>query len=347
MNKIIIPTGYMESGSSAVTDLISEFRGYEALNGSFEYILLHCPDGVFDLEDKLLIGNNAIRSDEALRTFRKRMYELYHEKFWWPANYKKHIGRNFMDVTDAYIENLVQYQMNAYWYMQEICTFPVFVKLCIRKFIFVITRGKVLLEKPLQYKPMQVSFVGPDEFYKKTKQYLNAIFEMLGIKEHHLILDQLLLPFNLYRMDKYFGNNTECFVVERDPRDVFVANKYIKCKTAEIVPYPTEADKFCEYYKRLRQIEKPCNNPHVHRIFFEDLIYRYEESVEMILDILCLDKTAHRKKRKVFNPDRSINNTQMFLKPEYQREIEIIERELEEFLYDFPYKREPCMNQSF
>lgn len=347
MNRIIIPTGYMGSGSSAVTDLISEFEGYEALNGSFEYIFLHCPDGVFDLEDKLLTGNNAVRSDEALRTFQKRMYELYKARFWWPANYRKYVGRKFMDVTNAYIKSLVQYRSDAYWYMQERSTFPVFVKLCIRKFVSTATGGNVLLERPLQYRPMQVSFVTPDEFYEKTKKYLNAVFGMLGIKEHHLILDQLLLPFNLYRMDKYFGDNTECFVVERDPRDVFIANKYVWSKTSETVPYPIEVREFCEYYKRLRQIEKPCSNQHIHRINFEDLIYRYDETAGRILDILGLDKKAHKKKRKKFNPDKSIDNTQMFLNPAYQKEVKIIEGELSGFLYEFPYKREPCMNQSF
>ena len=30
MNKIIVPTGYMGSGSSAITDLLSEIDGYDA-----------------------------------------------------------------------------------------------------------------------------------------------------------------------------------------------------------------------------------------------------------------------------------------------------------------------------
>ena len=49
MNKVIVPTGYMGSGSSVVTDLIAEFEGYESANGSFEYVFLHCPNGVFRL----------------------------------------------------------------------------------------------------------------------------------------------------------------------------------------------------------------------------------------------------------------------------------------------------------
>ena len=66
--KIIIPTGYMGSGSSAITDLFSEIDGVNASRGTFEYVFMHCPNGIFDLEDKLLIGNNAVRSDEALHS---------------------------------------------------------------------------------------------------------------------------------------------------------------------------------------------------------------------------------------------------------------------------------------
>lgn len=68
-HKIVIPTGYMGSGSSAVTDLLSEIDGYSCTNGNFEYVFMHCPNGVFDLEDKLLKGNNDLRSDESFRHF--------------------------------------------------------------------------------------------------------------------------------------------------------------------------------------------------------------------------------------------------------------------------------------
>ena len=76
MRKVIIPLSYMGSGSSAVTDLISEFANVNNKYGSFEYVFLHCPNGVFDLEDKLLIGNNSLKSDEAIHTFLKTMKEL-------------------------------------------------------------------------------------------------------------------------------------------------------------------------------------------------------------------------------------------------------------------------------
>ena len=73
MRKIIIPVSYMASGSSAFTNFIHEFANVSNEYNNWEYVFLHCPNGLFDLEDKLLIGNNILRSDEALHSFLKYM----------------------------------------------------------------------------------------------------------------------------------------------------------------------------------------------------------------------------------------------------------------------------------
>lgn len=347
MNKLIIPTGYMGSGSSAITDLICEFNGYDADNGSFEYVFLHCPDGVFDLEDKLLVGNNSMRSDEAIRSFEKRMYELYSNRYWWVANYKKRIGEDFWKYTQEFIESLVQYKSDSYWYMQEKVDFSMFLKLALRAVVRLVTGGKVNLKKPLEYKTMRMSFVNSDEFYKSAGKYLNNILKCMGIDNKNIILDQLLLPHNVYRAKNYFDDRMECFVVNRDPRDVFILNKYIWTRDGNPVPFPRDVNEFCRYYKRLRSVEKKYENKHVHIIQFEDLIYNYDDSVEKIMEILGLNETEHVDKKQNFDPEKSINNTQLFNKEAYQKEAEIIERELKEYLYYFPYKNNADMKQSF
>ena len=48
MERIIVPMGYMGSGSSAITDLVSEFKDCQNEFKSYEYVLLHCPNGLFD-----------------------------------------------------------------------------------------------------------------------------------------------------------------------------------------------------------------------------------------------------------------------------------------------------------
>lgn len=346
--KIIIPTGYMGSGSSAITDLFSEIDDVNADKGTFEYVFLHCPNGVFDLEDKLLYGNNAIRSDEALHTFLSTMRQLYDKKYWWVGHYNKNIGLDFWKVTQKYIDELIEFRPHFYWYYQENVNAKMFFKLVRNKFIKLITLGKVITPKVVAYPEMWISFVTPEHFYKVSQRYIYEVMNMIGLEKESIVLDQLLLPFNLHRVSNYFKNDAEIFVVERDPRDVFISNKYYWSRNHEPVPYPTDVEDFCDYYKKMRKIEKPTQSSHVHKIKFEDLIYYYEDTVKKIFEELNWDESRHKKKKKKFNPDRSINNTQLFLKDEkYRKESMIIENELKEYLYEFPYSIEHSQKNVF
>lgn len=347
MGKIIVPTGYMGSGSSAITDIIREFDGYNAAQGSFEYIFLHCPDGVFDLEDKLLLNNNAFRSDEAIHSFRKRMEELYTDKIWWPANYKKRLHKDFMNYTEQYIEELVQYRSSNAWYMQQKPTFTMLIRNIIRRLVLIGSAGKIRLPYALRYSPMTVSFVTKEEFYAASQKYIYKLLNAMGLSNRNLILDQLLLPYNLWRVEYYFKDDIECFVVERDPRDVFISNKYIWSKNNEQLPYPIEVEEFCKYYRCIRNLEKKNERPYIHRFWFEDLVYNYNDSLKRICDILKTSLGNNIESGKYFQPENSINNTQLFLCDEFEYEAKVIEQRLPEYLYEFPYKRKPTLNKVF
>ena len=337
--KVIIPTGYMGSGSSAITDLMSEIESVDVSKGTFEYVFLHCPNGVFDLEDKLLIGNNAVRSDEALHSFANTMKQLYDKKYWWVGHYNEKVGVDFWKETIKYVQQLIQYKNDYYWYYQENVTIKMIPRLMCRRLLRMISGGRCQGKKVLSYAPMWVSFISPEEFYDISQKYIYNILDMMGFSRGSLVLDQLVLPFNLFRFEKYFKEDAFVFVVERDPRDVFISNKYYWSKQDGVVPYPTDVYKFCEYYKSMREMEKTVNNTQVCRIRFEDLIYRYEETVNEIFERLGWDQTRHVRKKEAFNPERSIYNTQLFLKNEkYRNECAIIKDELKEFLYDFPYE---------
>ena len=341
-NKIIVPTGYMGSGSSVVTDLVSEFEGFEASRGTFEYVFLHCPNGVFDLEDKLLVGNNAIRSDEALHSFYTTMKELYDKKYWWVGHYNEIVGEEFLDITKKYIEELIHHKPEFYWYYQENTNIRMFFQLLLNRIVKMLTLNRVRTRKPLTHPQMWLSYVSPQEFYEKTKKYIATIMDELGSKEKNIILDQLLLPFNLHRIDNYFVDNIEVFVVDRDPRDMFLMNKYVYAKNNEPVPYSTNVHEFCDCYRRLRQMEKECHSQHVHRFKFEDFIYRYDEMVEKVQQILGDGEKVpeHILKKTCFIPEKSINNTQVFYSQSiYEEETKVIERLLPEYFYDFPYQR--------
>ena len=346
--RIIIPTGYMGSGSSVITDLMSEIEGIDVSRGTFEYVFLHCPNGVFDLEDKLLIGNNAVRSDEAIRSFENTMKQLYDKKYWWVGHYNENIGAGFFDVTQKYIKSITDVESDYYWYYQENTTPKMFVKLCVNKLLTLLSLKKYKPKKVLAYEPMRLSFTEPERFYSASKEYIYELLNMAGYGEKSILFDQLLLPFNLFRFEKYFDEDAYVFVIERDPRDVFISNKYYWSKQGEPVPYPTDVNEFCKYYRSLRKMEKEAQNNRICRIKFEDLIYNYDKTVSMIFDKLGWDENTHTRKKSRFNPDKSIFNTQLFLKNnKFMAECEIIAKELPEYLYNFPYSIEHKENSVF
>lgn len=339
MKRIIVPTGYMGSGSSAVTDLVAEFKDCQNEYKSYEYVLLHCPNGLFDLEDKLLRGNNAIRSDEAIRSFELQMKKLYNKKFWWVGNYQKIISPNFLKITNEFINNIEEFSFPGYWYMHEEVDTKMFLKLLLRKPFKILTLNKVKFNKILKYSDgMRVSFIKDNEFYEHSHNYIYKIIEEVANGKDNIILDQFLLPFNLFRVDNYFDDKLKAIVVERDPRDVFIINKYIWQERDLCVPFPLDVNEFCEFYGKMRQSEKKCDSDKVLRVKFEDLIYNYDNELDKIMNFLNFSKEDHINKKKRFNPDISIKNTQLFRKKEYQEECKVIEEKLKDYLYDFPYE---------
>ena len=336
MNKIIVPTGYMGSGSSAITDLISEFKDCQNEHKDYEYVFLHSPNGLFDLEDKLLRGNNAIRSDEAIRSFEEQMHKFYNKKFWWIGNYERIIGPKFKDLTDKFIDNIQEYNFEGFWYTHEEVNFKMFIKLLLRKPFKLLVKDKQKFKPILRYDDgMRISFIKKDDFYKCAHDYIYDVVNYIGKGKKNIILDQFLLPFNLYRVDNYFDDALKVIVVERDPRDVYILNKYIWPERNLCVPMPKDVNEFCKFYKGMRESEIACNSDKVLRIKFEDLIYNYDNEVTKIIKFLGFTKADHINKKKRFNPDLSIENTQLFRKEEYIEEIKIIEKELKDYLYDF------------
>ncbi len=336
MRKIIVPIGYMTSGSSAVTDLVSEFANVNNDYGIFEYVFLHCPNGLFDLEDKLFWGNNILRSDEALHSFLACMKDLYDKKHWWVGNYQKIIGPHFYERTEKFIADLTDYKIDYFWYYQEKTNLKMFFKLIIRKLVYGLTFKKVLLPKPRLYDEITLSYPSKEKFYALAKAYIYDVLNMIDTKGDDLLLDQLLLPYNLYRIDNYFDDDLKVILVERDPRDVFLQNKYIDCARLDGVAYSHKVEEFCEQFRKIHEMEIPNNSKKVLKIKFEDLIYKYDETRKKIIKFLGYEKRPVKAGKKRFDPNVSIHNTKLFLRPEYEEEGKYIAKHLKEYLYDFP-----------
>ena len=336
-NKIISATGYMGSGSSAITDLFREYDNCYALNPEKEYVFLHCPNGLFDLEDKLIIGNNALRSDEAIKSFYQCMFDLYDKRHYWVGEYKENVSFDFMKYVNEFIDSIVDVTIDAHWYYHENPS----TSLLIKRGIYKIQKHLPLInenvKKPFLYKNMELSYISPNEFYDKAKGFIYNVINSCSKNNSNIVIDQLLLPFNLWRIPNYFDDDLRVIVVDRDPRDVFLSNKYYWNKQNVPIPYPTDVYEFCRVYKKIRKIEKSISDNRILRIHFEDLIYKYDETIKIIENFVGISSDKHKNKMKYFNPNKSIQNTQIELaKDYYLKETSIIKQELHDYLYEFP-----------
>ena len=95
-----------------------------------------------------------------------------------------------------------------------------------------------------------MSMVSSDEFFmKKVENFILNVIKEISDKEEYIVLDQLLLPHNLNIIDNYKIEELFPIIISRDPRDVFIMNKYFWKPRNQEVPYPTDIKEFCNYYK--------------------------------------------------------------------------------------------------
>ena len=137
--------------------------------------------------------------------------------------------------------------------------------------------------------------------------------KMLGVKE------SLIIPIDEVRF-----NNGEGKIVLKESirtRDVFILNKYIWGERQIRVPVPLDVKMFCQYYRKMRKSEKVTGSNKVLRIKFEDLIYKYDDTLTSIMEHLNFTEQDHINKKTRFDPDISIKNTQLFNNPIYEQEV--------------------------
>lgn len=331
LNTIAVAS-FMGSGSSAAIDLLREYENVNCPNGSYEYVYLYCPNGLFDLEDKLLLNNNALRSDEALRTFETAMQELFGNEHWWFASYKTKVTPNFMELVNEFVDS-ISYQIKGYWYDHQK------VSANRQRWAYILKKlGRPAASVSRKYHDeMRLSYPSDDDFFEAASKFVEKT--LLGIarddNEKTLLVDQLLLPHNFYRKDNYFSRDRlKVILVIRDPRDVFILNKYYWRPAGEPIPYSDDVSLFCKQYRSVRSSVLPYDACNVLEINFEDLVLDHQNSLTAIEGFCGPWLGEHTKQGKYFKPEESARNICVYRdKKEYEEEAAIIESQLSEYLY--------------
>lgn len=336
--KVITCASYGGTGSGVVTDLVSEFKG-SYCPGDFEFRFIQDYDGITTLESALIDNHHRLNSDIAIRRFK---HIIDHQSSTGPLpKYEKFFNGKFKEISYKYIDSITDLTWKGYWEHHQVD------KSVASQILFykVYPRIKKIFRKPSeksysnQPPKQQMYFAYPtrEAFYRKTKAYTNELCSAIDPegKYDFIFMDQLVPPENISRYFNYF-DNLKVIVVDRDPRDLYILNEH-SWKESWIPSQ--DIDIYIKWFKLLREHQKHQGEDpeRVLRIQFEDVVVKYDESVEKIIKFLGLRPEDHIEKKKYFNPDRSIKNMRLYKKISDKNEldkIKRIEKELSEYCYN-------------
>ncbi|WP_455049155.1 hypothetical protein [Mitsuokella sp.] len=334
--KFITCASYYGTGSSAVTDYVSEFNTVFSFTDE-EFRFIQDPDGISDLEFNLVECFNRHNSGHALKRY-KRLVDLYCGNFLVPR-YRRFFGDGWKNYSYQYINDLTDFTYHGWWHYDlfDRGTWFWLRKRLVNKILHkTIWRNNP--DRSINTMTDEITYCShptEEKFLRCTREYIYKLFESVKPQNIDTIMvDQLVPPMNLPRYLRYFDDNIKVVVVDRDPRDVFFLDKYV-WKDGII---PNDVETFCKWFHYTRDHRKyeSMNTDYIKFIQFEDLVYHYDQTGVELREWLGLDEKNHLYKRKYFDPAVSIHNTQVWKKfPDYDREREFIEKALPEYLYDF------------
>ncbi len=348
-------TGYYGTGSSAVLDLLKEYEGNNVaapVKTEYEHIALYYPGGLFDLYSVLSSPfHSAYNSDMAINNFIIAAKRQNDYDYGWFGSYKKYYGETFMNMTMDFVNRISRKtgrQSTAHTFKTSFnpikALLQIAAKIIIKRPITKLGRVYVNDKTPGFY-----SMPSLNDLQDACKQYTDSYIRMVSKENNLNIFDHLIWPQQTFALNYLFSDSLKVIVVQRDPRDVFLLNKYYWFKPPVTISkpyYPTDTNTFCKEWKETIRYNK--DNDRVLNIFFEDLIYNYDETVALIEKFLNINSSRHIFKNKSFKPEMSIENTQIFLvNDKWREEVKSIEEDLSEYLYHFPYERTPDKSQWF
>jgi len=253
-----------------------------------------------------------------------------------PASWFEAVGWNYDDffkgrftpATEAYVRGLVEATWRTEWPYPagEIGALQLFHRKLLQ-----------LLRMPTAF-DFDYTLAAPDDFLAQTREYLANLLEAFAEPgDHTVVMHNSCEPFNPSRALRYFADGRS-IIVDRDPRDVFVAQNCYMAPGSSAKPAPyravaTTPENFCRRFRLMRQVAMRTNEApeKVLRIKFENLILNYEENLQLILNFIGETKEKHTFPKKYFKPEVSAKNIGIWKKFSDQAAIEIIQNNLPEY----------------
>ncbi len=331
-------SGFISSGSSAVVDLLKEFKDtYEC---GAEIRLIKDPYGIMQLENALTDRWELINSAAAIRDFR-RLCRICSRSGGGRnpfaragLSYSKTIHPDFMEITERYISRLRQftYNMDCY-YTKFKKNYLSYVLDRLRLGIEVYSRGKLPVAKKV---PMEFAHPTHDQFDQATQAYFEELYAQMAEKNgaEHIILDQAVSPNNPDVIHRYF-KKAKLIIVDRDPRDMYVDDIVNWGERQDDAPETAQAGS--RYV--LRQLalrERIPEDADVMYVRFEELILNYDATVSAIGEFLGFDASMHIRKGMYLKPERSAKNIGIWKQhyEKYRDALDVITSQLPHLCYE-------------
>lgn len=330
-------SGFFTSGSSAMVDLLKEFRGFYESDAEIRFI--KDPYGIVQMENALVNQWEFINSSAAISDFLDLCKKGCRngKGLFAPAgfNLKKTISKDFMKITEEYINELTDYTYKFDFYHYKFK--KPYLRYVIDRYRWAIeylTKGKL---KTANRNIATCYFAHPTQevFNDATKRYFNRLFEeQVNDKDNaFIILDQAVSPNNTQVIHRYFSK-AKMIIIDRDPRDMYVDDILWGENLDKNYQTKEAAQRYILRAKALR--DNIVLDDDILYVRFEDLIINYDETRIKILHFLGLEESDHINKKACLKPEVSIKNIGIWRKfyDECHEAIDTIQEALPELCYD-------------
>ncbi len=337
---IIGACGFGSTGSSVVTDYLKEYNSFQVLD-SIEFTWVSTVDGLIDLEYHLFHPH--CRTSDSIWAI-ERYKQLCNRK---AASSLKRAGVSEVVLSKS-VNDFLSTIIQTSWKWNRPNINKTFWDKQFRKLLdktrFVsrweIKNGRQWNKYPYEDVFLSVKPVGFDEAARKHVREL--LIAMGADFDKPIILDQPFSGNNPQACFKFF-DDPYAIVVDRDPRDNYVFAKTKLLGKWHLMPIES-VEEFVKYYRLLRKNQPYTEtNDRIFSIRFEDMVYHYDETTLRLRNFLHLSDNPAPK--SIFDPIISMPNTQVWKRfPQFAKDVDYIEKELSEYLYDFSGCPEPDPN---
>lgn len=324
MKKIAI-AGYHYSGCGVIDDLFREFDNVAQPQSEMESRYLQDTDGVSDLEYHLVENPNRLKISWAIDRF-LRYCKVNARRF------ERVYGPNWYAMCEDYVNSLLKFKYQGYFIrnLEERNSFyPFYEKVMIHLQDYKPKRFR--LPSRHNYFPKETMYHAmptEEEFLEKTRVFTERLAESMitNKKAEYVMIDQMFAANNPDRYLRYV-NDVKAFVVDRDPRDL-----YINQRNMEDHMLPIDPHQYCIHFRDIRKrFGKP--NQNVMYLTIEEMIYDYDKMIPKVCEFVGIDKKHHIDPKRYFDPSISINGTRTWERyPQYEEAVKTIKNELPEFL---------------